>query len=116
MRRRFDLAERPVELQKDLLRDLLGPAAVVQEVPGDAEDHVLMLADQSSERLVIAGRGALKRRIRGGEQEWCGRAHLRLYTGKSARRMQMRTTFASCRAGGTHARSPLCHHFRHFPS
>src|SRR5258708_6243778 len=94
---RFDLAEGPVQLQEDLLRDLLGTVAVMQEVPGDAKNHVLMLADERPERLVIAGRRALQRVVRNGKQEWCGGAHLRLYTQKIAERMQMRTTFASYR-------------------
>ena len=89
MRVRLDLAQRPVQLQKHLLRDLLGTIAIVQEVPGDAEDHVLMFADQRPERLVIAGRRAMQIRVVGQEQKWGGSGHLRLYTEKSANRMQL---------------------------
>src|SRR5258708_26419873 len=88
MSRRFDLAERPIQLQEHFLRDLFSAIPIVQEVPGNAEDHVLVLADQSPERFVIAGRRVLQRGIESTEQEWSRRAHLRLYTRKSGDRMQ----------------------------
>src|SRR5258708_28322436 len=88
MSRRFDLAERPIQLQEHFLRDLFSAIPIVQEVPRNAEDHVLVLADQSTERFVIAGRRVLQRGIESTEQEWSRRAHLRLYTRKSGERMQ----------------------------
>ena len=81
--------ERPIQLQKHLLRDLFGTIAIVEEVPGDAEDHVLMLADERPERVVIAVRGAMKIRVVCREEKRGGGGHLRLYTEKSGNRMQL---------------------------
>src|SRR5205807_8471432 len=53
-----------------------------------AEDHVLMLADERPEGVVIAGSGAMEIRVVGREEKWGGGGHLRLYTEKSGLRMQ----------------------------
>src|SRR6185436_1054471 len=47
--------------QEDVLGDLLGARTVAEEVPGQAVDHGLVLLDQFSECVVIAGPGAGER-------------------------------------------------------
>src|SRR5258708_6841277 len=51
---RLELVQRAIELEEDLLRDLLGACAVVEERQGDRVDHPLVLLDERRERVVVA--------------------------------------------------------------
>ena len=79
MRARLDAIEVAIELQEDVLRDLFAAVAVGEEMPGDAEDHRLVLADDGGEGVAVAAARAaqdLFRLAHLGEQG----AHVGIYT------------------------------------
>src|SRR4051812_42519912 len=61
MRPRLDATEVAVELEEDVLRDLFAAVTVSEEMPGDAEDHRLVVADQRGERVAVAPFGPPQR-------------------------------------------------------
>jgi len=92
VRFRPDLAQTLKELQEDVLRKVFGQCRVAEEVPGNAENHALVLLHQPRKCFGIAlGRTLQQRGGRIGCQQLC--FHMiflapNLYTNHRAQRMQ----------------------------